>query len=150
VEATGIIDAVATKKQKRRREKEHRHEYEIVYVDDEGNEVEPDEPEVRGPARRTTSSASKSTRSSGGSARGGRGKAPQPPSWRRVIKRGAIFAPLFLATLLLLGRGHTDYPSAIGQTVILIGLFVPFSYFLDSMLWRSYLKKTGQSSSAKR
>jgi len=149
VAASGVVAAsdrhnrrVATKKQRRRREKEHRHEYEIVYLDDEGNEVEPDEPEIRAPAKRATSSKPKSGK--GSSSSGRRGRAPQPPSWRRVAKRGALFAPLFLVTLLLLGRGHITYGGAILQTLILIGLFVPFSYFLDSMLWRSYQKKTGQ------
>jgi hypothetical protein len=139
---------VATKKQRRRREKEQRHDYEIVYLDDEGNEVEPDEPEVRAPAKRATTSQSRSGK---GSSSTRRGRAPQPPSWRRVVKRGAIFAPLFLATLLLLGRGsHISYVEAVGQTLILIALFVPFSYFLDSMMWRSYQKKSGRSSTAKR
>jgi len=136
---------VATKKQRRRREKGKRHEY--VWVDDEGNELEPEEREIRAPAKRASTSKS----GKGSSSYGRRGRAPQPPSWRRVAKRGAIFAPLFLVTLLLLGRGsHISYVAAIGQTLVLIALFVPFSYFLDSMLWRSYQKKSGQSSTAKR
>jgi hypothetical protein len=137
---------VATKKQRRRREKEKRHEYEIVYLDHEGNEVEPEEREVREPVKRNSTGKP----GKGSSRAAGRGRAPQPPSWRRVIKRGGIFAPLFLLTLLLIGRGHVSYFSAVVQTLILIGLFVPFSYFLDSMLWRSYQKKSGQSTAAKR
>jgi len=139
---------VATKKQRRRREKEHRHEYDIVYVDHEGNEVEADESEIRAPAKRASSSKSSGSKGSGSSRRGGR--APQPPSWRRVAKRGAIFAPLFFATLLLLGRGHITTVGAITQTLILMGLFVPFSYFLDSMMWRSYQKRSARGAPAKR
>jgi hypothetical protein len=39
---------VPTRKQRRRQQKERRHEYEIVYVDDEGNEVGTEaEPEAK-------------------------------------------------------------------------------------------------------
>jgi hypothetical protein len=138
---------MATKRQRRRREREQRHEY--MWVDDEGNELESEERTVREPPKRAGASKSKSSGSGSSSAR--RGRAPQPPSWRRVIKRGAIFAPLFLATLLLLGHGHhVNYVSAVGQALVLLALFIPFSYFLDSMMWRSYQKKTGQNSTAKR
>jgi hypothetical protein len=138
---------MATKRQRRRREREQRHEY--MWIDHEGNEIEQEERTVREPPKRA--GASKSKASSGARSARSRGRAPQPPSWRRVIKRGAIFAPLFLATLLLLGRGrHINYVSAVGQVLVLLALFIPFSYFLDSMLWRSYQKKTGQSSAAKR
>jgi hypothetical protein len=137
---------MATKRQRRRREREQRHEY--MWVDDEGNELESEERAVREPPKRAGASKS---RSGGGSSSARRGRAPQPPSWRRVIKRGAIFAPLFLATLLLLGHGHhVNYVSAVGQALVLLALFIPFSYFLDSMMWRSYQKKTGQNSTAKR
>ena len=90
---------MATRKQRRRREKEQRHDYEFVYVYSEGNEVEPDEVPADPPARRSGSAngkaAAKGSKRAGGRAR----RAPQPPSWRRVLKRGAIFAPLFIATV---------------------------------------------------
>jgi hypothetical protein len=137
---------VATKKQRRRREKEHRHEYEIVYVDDDGNEVEPDEAPVRGPAARTPSSRAKS----GKAAPARRGRAPQPPSWQRVLKRGAIFAPLFLVTVMLIDRKNMTLSRAVVQTALLLVLFVPFSYFLDTMVWRSHQKRTGEGPARKR
>lgn len=138
---------MATRKQRRRREKEKRHEYEIVYLDDEGNEVEPDEVDVRAPAKRSASQKGSpaSSRSSGRPRR-----TPQPPSWRKVAKRGAIFAPLFIATVLLLGGKRMTFAGAVFQTVVLLLLFVPFSYFLDSMMYRSYQKKLGRGSAPKR
>ena len=148
MEPGGIIELVATRKQRRRREKEQRHEYEIVYLDDEGNEVEPDEVDIRAPAKRSASQKGSSAKPSG---RAGRlGRTPQPPSWKRVAKRGAIFAPLFIATVLLLGGKRMTFAGAIFQTVILLVLFVPFSYFLDSMMYRSYQKKQGRGSATKR
>jgi len=142
---------VATRKQRRRREKEKRHEYEIVYLDDDGNEVEPDEVDTRDPAKRSASPKGKSSgasRTSGSSGR--RGRTPQPPSWRRVAKRGAIFAPLFIATVLLLGGKRMTLAGAVFQTMILLVLFVPFSYFLDSLMYRSYQKKLGRGPAPKR
>ena len=134
---------MATRKQRRRREKEKRHDYEFVYVDEEGNEVEPESAEIKGPPRRTASSNGKGgAKGSSKTARGRR--APQPPSWRRVAKRGLIFGPLFIATVLLLGGKKMTLQNAIVQTGILMVFFVPFSYFLDSWLWRSYQKRTAQ------
>lgn len=138
---------MASRKQRRRREKEKRHDYEIVYLDDEGNEVEPDEPDVRAPAKRGESKGSSSKAST---TSGRRGRAPQPPSWRRVAKRGAIFAPLFIATVLLLGGKRMTLAGAVFQAVVLLALFVPFSYFLDSLMYRSHQKKLGRGPAAKR
>jgi hypothetical protein len=140
---------VATKKQRRRREKEKRHEYEIVYLDDEGNEVDPGEVEVQAPARKGSASNSKAAgkRSSAGS-RGRR--TPQPPSWKRVAKRGAIFAPLFVGTVLILGGKSMTLAAALFQTLVLLVFFVPFSYFLDSFMWRSYQKRQARGAPVKR
>jgi hypothetical protein len=134
---------MATQKQRRRRAKEHRHEYDVVYVDDEGNEVEVDEeldPKTRKPP------AKASGRSSGkapakAQPRGRGGRPVQPPSWPRVLKRGAIFAPIFLATVMLLGGGKMTIQAAILQTALLIAVFIPFSYFMDRLVWRQYQKR---------
>jgi len=144
---------VATQKQRRRRAKEHRHDYELVYVDPDGNEVEveeADDPKPRKPpAKASGSGAGKGGGAKGGGAKGGgkgspRGRSArvaQPPSWRKVIKRGAIFAPIFFATVLLLGGSKTTYAAAFVQTVLLIAVFVPFSYFMDGIVWRQYQKR---------
>ena len=29
------------------------------------------------------------------------------------------------------------------ETVVLLAIFLPFSYFMDSLMYRSYLKRTG-------
>jgi hypothetical protein len=131
---------VATRKQRRRREKEKRHDYEIVYVDDEGNEVEPDT--GTGTNGRAPASAKRDGAARKGAQPTRRGRVPQPPSWKRVTKRGAIFAPLFLATVLLLGGSRVTFAAAVVQTLILVVVFVPFSYFLDSMLWRSHQRRS--------
>ena len=66
-----------------------------------------------------------------------------PPSWRRVMKRGLIFAPFMLLAIALLGRG-LSWPARILETVWLLVLFVPFSYMIDRMMYRRYLRQIGQ------
>lgn len=115
-----------TRKQRRRRAKEQRHEY--VWEDAEGNELEPadvrDEP----------------SRAKGARATGRPRREPLPPSWRRTFKRGAIFAPIMLATVMLLSSDRT-LAEQIMQTALIVAIFVPFSYLLDRVFWRSYQRK---------
>jgi ferric-dicitrate binding protein FerR (iron transport regulator) len=115
-----------TRKQKRRRAKEHRHEY--VWEDAEGKELDPSEL----PARRADSP---SPRAPARSAR-----EPQAPSWRRTLKRGLIFAPIMFVTVTLLSSDRT-IGQRVTQTALLVVIFIPFSYFLDGVFWRSYKKR---------
>jgi cytochrome c-type biogenesis protein CcmH/NrfG len=135
---------VATKKQQRRRQKQKRHEYEEVYVDDEGRELDPDEAEQlvgEQPARKAKTTKSEPSQ------RGGR--TVDPPSWRRTLRRGAIFFPLMLLTVMLLGR-DLSLAAQIGQTVVLMAFFLPFSHFMDSMVWRSYQRRIAKQADAKK
>jgi hypothetical protein len=132
---------MANQKQRRRRAKEKRHAYELVEIDSEGNETvltastlkTEERPDAK-PAKGRPSTAAK----------GGRG-APQPPTWRKVFKRGALFAPIFLATVLLLGGGRLTFAGALVQTFFLLAVFVPFSYFMDRLVWRSQQKRLAKN-----
>ena len=121
---------MATKKQRRRRAKEQRHDY--VWIDDDGNEVEPDD---AASANEKTGSSTRLQRE------------PQAPSWRRTFKRGAIFAPIMLATVLLLSP---DLPmeNKITQTLLIVAIFVPFSYFIDRLFYRSHLRRRARGEQA--
>jgi hypothetical protein len=136
-----------SKKQRRRRQKERRHEYEYVYVDDEGQELDPSEvpeEEERPSTARPKAAAEKpSVRREGRKPARGAVRPVPPPSWKRVAKRGAIFAPFMLLAISLLGKG-LSWPARIAETLWLLLLFVPFSYFVDRMMYRRYLKQTGQ------
>jgi hypothetical protein len=136
---------MATKKQQRRRQKLKRHEYEEVYVDDEGNVLPPEEAEelvAASPSRKAerTAKARPTNRA---------GRVIEPPSWRKTAKRGLLFFPLMLITVMLLGRELT-LPQQIFQTVVLMGFFLPFSYFMDSMMWRSYQRRTARTGDSKK
>ena len=125
-----------TRKQRRRREKEMRHEY--VWEDEEGNVLEPDEV----PTRRVDSG-----RRGGASA-----KAPrevQRPSWRRTLKRGLIFAPVMFVTVMLLSADQT-LTQQLAQTAFIVAIFIPFSYFLDGVFWRSYKRRLDRQAGAGR
>jgi hypothetical protein len=122
-----------SRKQRRRREKELRHEY--VWEDAEGNELEPEEAP-------TKSAAAERSRQSGS---GGRGA--QPPSWQRTFKRAAIFAPIMFVTVMLLSSNLT-LSQQITQTAIIVAIFVPFSYLLDRVFWRSFQRRQARSEGA--
>jgi len=130
---------VPSRKQRRRRLKERRHEYEFVYVDDEGREVEaPEEAQQQTPARGGGKPAS--GRRVGATTRAGR--RIEPPSWNRVGKRALFIGPVMFLLINLMGK-NLSAAQRIYETVVLLAIFLPFSYFMDSLMYRSYLKRTG-------
>ena len=133
-----------SKKQQRRRQKLKRHEYEEVYVDDTGRELDPEEAEelVGAALTKKTARAPKQepTRR--------RGRAIEPPSWRRTCRRGLLFFPLMLLTVHILDT-EVAWTSKIGSTVVLMAFFLPFSYFMDTMMWRSYQRRIARTEQKK-
>ena len=115
-----------TRKQRRRRAKEHRHDY--VWEDGEGNELDPQDPTPPKEGSRSRAAPARS------------GRVPQPPSWRRTLKRGLIFAPIMLATVMLLSSNLT-LTQQITQAALIAAIFVPFSYFLDGVFYRNYKRR---------
>ena len=128
-----------TRKQRRRRAKEQRHDYEVVYLDDEGNEVDVDPDELPSAKEQPQKNRAERTES------GGRSRGIDPPSWRKTFRRGLIFAPIFFATVLLI-MPDREMAAAVFQTLLLLVIFIPFSYFMDRVFWRSYQKRLARSS----
>ena len=138
---------MATKKQQRRRQKLARHEYEEVYVDEEGNEIAPEDAEEivaatstrkaeRTPKERATSRA---------------GRVIEAPSWRRTLRRSLIFFPLMLVVVFLLSSdSEATTAGKVIQTLVLMGFFIPFSYLMDSMMWRSYQRRSARQAEPKK
>jgi hypothetical protein len=126
-----------TRKQRRRRDKEMRHEY--VWEDEEGNVLEPEDVPNRkgGDATRRSASASRSLRE------------PQAPSWRKTLKRGLVFVPIMLVTVMFLSSGQTLVQQLV-QTAFLVAIFIPFSYFIDGMFYRSYKRRLARQDEAAR
>jgi len=119
-----------TRKQKRREAKAKRHDYEIVYLDDEGNEVEPP------PERATNGSKPVAAKKSAPPARGGR-RTPQPPSWQRAGKRAVLLGAVVFVLFGMLNKNH-NYAGAALAAVLYTALFVPFTYFLDRFAYRRW------------
>jgi hypothetical protein len=126
---------MASRKQRRRRAKERRHEWEEVWVDEEGNEVE-------APPSNGDSPRDSAKRTSAPARRQAGMRNVQPPSWRRVAKRGLIFAPLMFLTVTFLS-GELTLPQKIGNTVFLLAFFLPFSYAMDVLMYRMFLRRGG-------
>ena len=123
---------MATKKQRRRRAKEHRHEWETVYVDAEGNEVEVPEderPSTNGRSATPKKAAANPTQ-----------RTVQPPSWRRVGKRGLLFAPAMFLLMTFLEPDTTILERSF-FTLQLLAIFLPFSYVMDRMTYRMWQKR---------
>ncbi|HWH05777.1 MAG TPA: hypothetical protein VNT23_05000 [Gaiellaceae bacterium] len=133
---------MATKKQRRRREKQHRHEWEEVYVDEEGRELDPEEAQaIVGSDERTSRKAQPEPRSR---------RPVEPPSLRRTMKRGLLFFPLMLLVVFLIGAEELTTLQKVVQTLMLMLFFLPFSYFMDSLVWRSYQKRLAKQAAEKR
>ena len=119
---------MASRKQRRRRAKELRHEY--VWEDEEGNELDSEDAPTKKAASGVRSAAPG-------------GREPQPPSWQRTIRRTAVFAPIMFVTVMLLSSDLT-LAQQITQTAIIVAIFVPFSYLLDQVFWRSYQRRVAR------
>ena len=138
-----------SRKQIRRQQKLKRHEYEEVYVDEEGRELDPEEAEELLGAAPPAAKAPRTAKAAKPqpAARGAR--VVEPPSLRRTVRRGLLFVPLMLITVILLGQNLT-LAQQIAQTVILMAFFLPFSYFMDSVVYRSYQRRLARDETRRR
>ncbi len=53
-----------------------------------------------------------------------------------------------LVTVILLGE-NLSLAQQITQTAVLMGFFLPFSYFMDTMMWRAYQRRTARTDEKK-
>src|SRR6266550_5364362 len=132
-----------TRKQRRRHQKARRHKYEYVYLDDEGKEIPVEPSELR--AERNGQRDSKPRKSgSGGRAAvgrgGGSGRKVEPPSWRRSGRRALLLGPILVVAMMLLNRS-ASLGQQIAPAVLMISVFIPFSYFTDSLAYRMYRRR---------
>ena len=133
---------MASRKQRRRRQKERRHEYEYVYVDDEGHEVEapPEEATERPRAR---NEKDRRNGAKGGRASGTPIREVKPPAWTRSVKRAALFAPLFFIVFSLVNK-KMPIETRVLSSLAYSALFVPLTYMMDRMAYRTYLRRSGR------
>ena len=128
-----------SKKVRRRRAKLQRHEYEYVVETDEGDEVVVDRPAPE----------PKKNGSKGSTPRDRRGREIPKPTLTRVLKRTAIFAPLILIVVFLTSAADSTTAAKIYTAVMLLAFFIPFSYLVDVIVYRT-LTRRQQRAEAKR
>jgi hypothetical protein len=129
---------MASRKQRRRREKSFRHEYGFVTYDEEGNEIEVDPAEVR-PAK------AKADKPKPAQTRGGKPlREPPVPSWRRSLRRGGLWGGVMFVVVVFLFKGQS-LPSRVGVGLLYAVAFVPLTYWIDRLAYRSYLRRSGKS-----
>jgi hypothetical protein len=135
-----------TRKQRGRRAKDFRHDVRVFEVDEEGNEVAISELRTRDEEKAPAKKATKAKTPAKKPVRGM--KEVQPPSWRRSIKRGGLMGgALCLALIFLFKNGPIESRVAIG--LFYFAAFIPMTYFLDRMMYRMYLKRSGTQPAAK-
>jgi len=137
-----------TRKQRRPEAKARRHEYEYVYVDDEGNEVPADPGELRTEKNGQREAKPRKPQQGKPAARGSGRRTVEPPSWRRSIRRAALFGPILVLAMILLNRNQ-PFVQQVFPAVFLIAFFIPFSYFTDSLTYRMFQKRLARRDAPK-
>lgn len=133
----GIIAAMPSRKQRRRRQKLQRHEYEYV--------IETEEGEIPVESPRDLEAA----RASGNGGKDGRdvkvldrrGRPLQKPTLRRVLRRAAIFAPLLVLFVYFMSGDELSIGGVVANAVILLAFFIPFSYVVDTLVYRALVRR---------
>ena len=113
-----------------------------VYVDAEGNEVDPRRPRTRSPRERTRQGSRRRTQRPPAAARSSRRRGA-------ARKRGLIFAPLMFVTVYPARRATYDQQKFV-QTLVLLAIFLPFSYFMDTMSVRARTSGASQRAARRR
>ena len=134
---------MASRKQRRRRAKDRRHEYEYVYVDEEGHEVEAPAGETSEPSRGRDEKERRNGAKVARSKSGAPVREAKPPDWRRSVKRAALFLPLFFIVFSLVNKSMS-VETRVLSSVAYSALFVPLTYLMDRMAYRTYLRRSGR------
>jgi hypothetical protein len=130
-----------SRKQRQRRQKAFRHDYTLVDYDEEGNEVETSASELRAKRGKPDRPKAKST-SSGRSRRPGR--EPPIPSWRRSLRRGGMWGGVMFIVVVFFFKS-TPVAGRVAIGLLYAVAFVPLTYWIDRVAYRSYLKRSGKS-----
>ena len=134
-----------SRKQRRKRQKLQRHEYEYVVETEEGEELQVDRfRDVEGGRAGRGNGASKET-----VPLDRRGRPMPQPSLRRALRRGALLAPL-IVIFVYLTAGNLSTAGIAINTVVLLAFIIPFTYLLDSVMYRSVQRRQDRTRAAKK
>ena len=134
-----------SRKQRRKREKLQRHEYEYVLETEEGEEV------IEGPrSAETRSEANGKAEKEPTGLVDRRGRPIQKPSLQRVLKRTAIFGPLIAVFIVFTAGDDLTAVGLIFNVALLLAFFMPFSYMVDTFVYRMLLRKHEKDRAARK
>jgi hypothetical protein len=137
-----------SRKQRRRRAKNFRHEYDFVVEDEEGNAVPVDSSERRAERAERDKQRTAAKPTSRAPAKGRQLREPAQPSWHRAFRRGGVMGGLMLLAFLFLFNS-APLPVRIGWGVFYAAAFVPLTYFIERMAYRSYERRMGRTGQKK-
>ena len=139
---------VPSRKQRRRRQKLQRHEYEYVVETEEGEvplERLRDADDGEGVAK-----DGRATRPAASGLVDRRGRPIEKPTLRRVLRRAAIFGPILAIFVYLTAGDRLNTSGVVVNALVLIAFFIPFSYFVDLMVYRLMLRRYERDRAEKR
>jgi hypothetical protein len=122
-----------SRKQRRRREKLQRHEYEYVIETEDGEEIAVERPRERERGDKHPARA--------GATRGPGGRVVPKPSLNRVLKRTALFGPVILIVVYLTSSKEVSTAGRVYTAITLLAFFIPFSYLVDTIMYRMFTKR---------
>jgi len=137
---------VPSRKQRRKREKLQRHEYEYVIETEDGEEII-EAPHVA-EARSGAANGKAEKEPTGLVDR--RGRPIQKPSLKRVLKRTAIFGPLIALFIVLTAGDSLTTEGLIFNVLLLLAFFMPFSYMVDTFVYRMLLRRHEKDQAARK
>jgi hypothetical protein len=137
---------MATKKQQRRRDKAFRHDMELVRQDEEGNEVAVTAKELRAekgkPDKPKQSTAARNPAAKSG---GRMAREPQPPSWRRSVRRGSIWGGLIFILVVFVMPSGGSRTGSVAMGLIYAIAFIPLTYWIDRLTYRTWQRRQASS-----
>jgi hypothetical protein len=131
-----------SRKVRRRRAKLQRHEYEYVIETPEGEEVPVERPSDR---ERTAGSKDKKDRGPADK----RGREIPKPTFQRVMRRAAIFAPL-LFVVVYITSPDMEIGAMLLNVALLLAFFIPFSYMVDVFVYRMLTRRQRRQAQARK
>ncbi len=139
-----------SRKQRRRREKLKRHEYEYVVETEDGEEIQVERLRDLDPDSAARTQAKPGTPRRGEVLVDRRGRPITRPSLGRVLRRAAIFAPILFSVDYLTAQDRLTIAGMLFNTLILVAFFIPFSYLVDTMVYRLMIRRYERDKAAKR
>ena len=136
-----------TRKQRRRRDKDFRHDVRVFEIDEEGNETpisalraleEKEKPRLEKKSAAPVKSRSGRTM-----------REVQPPTWDRAFTRGGLMRALMLLVFIFFQTNGSIVTRIVIPAFYAVA-FVPLTYWIDRTAYRSYLKRSGAQSPAKK